>query len=258
MNAIIYAAGRATRLGPEYRDRPKILLEFGGLSLLEWHVRHLAALGLHRGAIVTGHLREPVAALLPALRQRYAVELVEVFNPNFTEGSAISMLASLPEIERAGGSLLLMDGDVLYHEAILRRLIESPHPTVLLIDRDYSTADDDPVLVPVRRGRPFEFKKQWRGRAEEVGESIGFFKVAPADLPALIEETRRRAVGRGRLDSYDEIIRALVRAGRFAREDVTGLPWTEIDFPQDVVVARQKVLPALLAQPASAAPLAGP
>lgn len=257
MNAILYAAGRATRLGSAYRDRAKIMLEFGGHSLLEWHVRHLSALGICRVAVVTGYLREQVASLLPELCRRYTVELLEIFNPNFTEGSAISMLVSLPEIERAEDSVLLMDGDVLYDQAVLRRLLESRHPTVLLIDREYSTADDDPVLVPVRHGRPFEFKKQWRGQAEEVGESVGFFKVAPADLPALIAETRRRAVGRGRLDSYDEIIRALVKADRFAREDVTGLPWTEIDFPQDVVVAQEKVLPALLAQPVSAAPPAG-
>ena len=117
--------------------------------------------------------------------------------------------------------------------------------TALLLDREYSTSDDDPVLVPVKNGRPFEFRKKWTGEADLVGESIGFFKIAPEDLPMLIDETRARAAGREVRDSYDEVLRALVLADRFGYNDVTGMPWTEIDFPQDIWHARDVVLPAL-------------
>ncbi len=78
-----------------------------------------------------------------------------------------------------------------------------------------------------------------------VGESIGFFKIVPHDLPLLIDETRARAAGREVCDSYDDVLRALVLADRFCYNDVTGMPWTEIDFPQDIVRARDVVLPAL-------------
>ena len=37
----------------------------------------------------------------------------------------------------------------------------------------------------------------------------------------------------------------MVLAGRFGFEDVTGMPWTEIDFPNDVGRAREEVLPAI-------------
>ena len=73
----------------------------------------------------------------------------------------------------------------------------------------------------------------------------GDFKISPADFPLLAEETRRRAAGAGRRDSYDDIVRTRVVAGRFGVEDVTGLPWTEVDFPKDVEFARTKVLPAI-------------
>ena len=114
---------------------------------------------------------------------------------------------------------------------------------------NYSTRDDDPVLVPVKNGRPFEFRKNWTGEADFVGESIGFFKIAPADLPMLIGETRARSAGREISDSYDEVLRALVLADRFCYNDVTGMPWTEIDFPQDVLHAQDVVLPALEGRP---------
>ena len=90
-----------------------------------------------------------------------------------------------------------MDADVLYPAQMLERLIRSTHPTALLLDREYSTKDDDPVLVPVKDGRPFEFRKKWTGQADFVGESIGFFKIGPDDLPMLINETRARSAGTG-------------------------------------------------------------
>ena len=33
--------------------------------------------------------------------------------------------------------------------------------------------------------------------------------------------------------------------GTFGYEDITGLPWTEIDFPEDVEKARELILPRL-------------
>lgn len=246
MRAFIYAAGRAMRLGPEFAHRPKILIEFGGKSLLEWHALRLSEAGVQELTIVTGHEREQIAALLPRLAATYGMQIQEIENPDFTEGSVLSFNVSLPAVLSAGDSVLLMDGDVLYPTEMLHCLLRSPHPTTMLIDRNYSTADDDPVLVPLRAGKPFDFVKRWRGDAEQVGESIGFFKVARAELTLLADETRKRIVGAGRLDSYDDVLRVLVQAGRFTCEDVTGLPWTEVDFPQDVEYASHEVLPALL------------
>jgi choline kinase len=40
-----------------------------------------------------------------------------------------------------------------------------------------------------------------------------------------------------------------VLAGRFGYEDVTGLQWIEIDFPADVIRARNKLVPAIIRAP---------
>jgi choline kinase len=179
------------------------------------------------------------------MQSRYGIEIEEMYNADFTEGSALSLYTSLPAIESAREGVLLMDGDVLYDGRLLERLLDSPHRTALLVDRGYPTADDDPVLVPMQKGKPFDFLKRWRGEADSVGESVGFFKVGAADLPLLIAETKARVSGPGRAESYDEIIRALVRDGRFGAVDVTGVPWTEVDFPADIEYANRVILPAL-------------
>lgn len=249
MQAIIYAAGAGIRLKSAFGDLPKVLLEFGGKTLLEWHALRLSEAGVERFTVVSGYKHELIDQALNALRGRYPLDLTSVVNPLFAEGSILSMAASIPLLQSlpAGEPVLLMDGDVLYPTEFLRRLIQSRHQTVLLIDRSYSTTDDDPVLVPVSKGRPFDFVKRWKGEAEIVGESIGFFKVAPADVTELIRLTQSMSVGAGRSASYDDVLRRMVQAGRFALEDVTGLPWTEIDFPGDIEHANRKVLPAIAA-----------
>ena len=242
MKAIICAAGRGVRLGA---SSPKILLEFGGRTLLEWHALRLREVDLEDVVLVTGHLREQIASVLPGISARHGLRIRELVNERFQEGSVLSLATALPELEGSREPILLMDADVLYPAQMLERLIHSGDGTALLLDRNYSTRDDDPVLVPVKNGRPFEFLKNWTGEADFVGESIGFFKIAPEDLPMLIDETRARSAGREISDSYDEVLRALVLADRFCYNDVTGMPWTEIDFPQDVLHAQDVVLPAL-------------
>jgi len=244
----MYAAGVGIRLKPAVPTLPKILLEFGGKTLLEWHAQRLSEANVERLTVVSGYEYQLVDQHLDRLRERYRLDLRSVVNPLFTEGSVLSMAASIPTLQsvRADEAVLLMDGDVLYPRQFLPRLIGSFHRTALLVDRNYSTADDDPVLVPIARGKPFDFVKRWKGKADVVGESVGFFKMAHRDLPELIARTQDMSVG-ARSASLDDILRQMVQAGRFGYEDVTGLPWIEIDFPADVTRAAQEIMPAIAA-----------
>ena len=173
------------------------MLEFGGRTLLEWHALRLREAGVEDVVLVTGHLREQIATVLPGICARHGLSIRELVNERYHEGSVLSLAAALPELEGSREPILLMDADVLYPAQMLERLIHSSDATALLLDREYSTNDDDPVLVPVKNGRPFEFRKKWTGQADFVGESIGFFKIAPDDLPMLMDETRRADCGRG-------------------------------------------------------------
>ena len=80
------------------------------------------------------------------------------------------------------------------------------------------------------------------------GEWIGFSRFDPA-IAAKIARATDRILEAGRRDAlYEDAFREVVVSeppGTFAVEDVTGLPWVEIDFPEDLQKAEAEVLPSL-------------
>jgi len=245
MRALLLAAGRGIRLGPLGLERPKCLLPFEGRSLLARHLECLRALGVSEIAVAVGYRADEVRAELSAAGADLRVRAVE--NPRYERGSVVS-LWTLREALCAGGDVILMDADVLYDAAILARLVERPG-NVFLMDRDFDDTGEEAVKLCLRRGVPVEFRKRVAKDLDHdgVGESVGFFRFGEAVARALAARCAAY-VDAGRLDEpYEEAIRDLVLDDptRFRVEDVTGLPWIEIDFPDDVRRAAEEVLPRL-------------
>jgi choline kinase len=168
-----------------------------------------------------------------------------VYNPDFVQGSVVT-LWSLRDSLCAGGDVLLMDADVLYDYRMLARLIGSTHRNCFLLDRDFEPGDE-PVKLCVRDGRLIDFRKRVEVACDYCGESVGFFRLSQHAAKTLIDAADIY-VKQGRVDQpYEEALRDLLVGGRceFGFEDVTGLPWIEIDFPADVERARAEILPIL-------------
>ena len=239
-HALILAAGIGRRCG---LDHPKALLEFGGRSLLERHLLLLRACGVERVTLAIGHQGDRLRAAARRAAAGLALDFVE--NPRYLEGSVVT-LWTLREALTAGDPVLLMDADVLYDRRMLDRLLGSRHENVFLLDRRFEPGDE-PVKLCVRGGRLAEFRKRVCGSFDYCGESVGFFRFGPEKAAELARLTERY-LERGRGDApYEEAVRDMLLADpdAFGWEDVTGLPWTEIDFPEDVRHARDRILPAL-------------
>jgi choline kinase len=240
--AVLLAAGVGRRLG-QGDPRPKVLLEFGGRSLLARHIDALAAAGVDELTIVTGFEAGQVQRALEALKAPFPIR--RIGNPRFTEGSVVS-LAAAGEVLRGGADVVLMDGDVLYDPLMLRRMLASKAENALLVDRELEPGDEPVKLCFDARGRIVDFRKRPENPGEWHGESVGFFRFSPATAKALADRADGYAA-RAPATEYEEAIRDLMLAEpeRFGAEDVTDLAWTEIDFVEDVEKAREVVLPQL-------------
>jgi choline kinase len=241
------AAGIGARLsGGDDRFSPKALLRFDGKSLLERHIDILRRFGVGPMTLVVGYHRAEIAAEVAALGADGFVRLVD--NPDYRFGSMVSLWAARDALA-AGADVLFMDADVLYHPDLIGRLVHSRHASCLLMDRDFEPGDE-PVKLCLRDGAPVEFRKVVDVAYDTVGEWPGFLRLSPATA-RLVAAALQDLVDAGRFElPYEEAFRRVMLAapaGTFGVEDITGLPWIEIDFPADLERARDVVLPRLRA-----------
>jgi choline kinase len=253
MRAIILAAGRGLRLQQaDERQFPKCLLQFGGMSLLERHLRMLRNAGVEDIVLALGFRHDRVEAELDRLHWQPRPEII--VNPRFDLGSVLTVHTVAAALTR-GGDVLLMDADVLYDERIADALAAGAGPANrVLIDRDFE-AGDEPVKLCLSAGVPVELRKQLAAdlQYDTIGESVGFFRfdeTAARRLAALVAGYVERDCAHM---PHEEAVRDLLRERSqiFEVADVTGAPWIEIDFPVDVLRAAHEVLPQL--QPLRAA-----
>ena len=247
MRAIILAAGRGLRLQmPEAQQLPKCLLRFDGMTLLERHLRMLKGVGVDEIVLALGFHHGLVEAELDRLAWVPRPEIV--VNARFDLGSVLTVHTVAAALTR-GGDVLLMDADVLYDERILTALVVGDAAVNrVLIDREFETGDEA-VKVCVRDGIPIELRKSLAGdlQFDTIGESVGFFRFDQAGA------RRLAALVAGYIDSerahapHEEAVRDMLREGSqvFEITDITGAPWIEIDFPDDVARAARDVLPLL-------------
>jgi len=236
--ALILAAGVGRRLGGdtgEYAGTPKALLDFGGKSLMARHIEILRGVGIDEITVVIGYQAELMRDALDALADGPAI--ASVVNPDFREGSVVSMWAGRAVLQ-SGRPVILMDADVLYDRRLMERLVASRRPGCLLLDRELEPGDE-PVKLCMRGGRIVDFHKRPTEPHEWHGESVGFFRFSPDVAHELAERAEAYVADRRGME-YEEPIRDMIMASpadRFGFEDISGMPWTEIDFPEDVAKA---------------------
>ena len=241
MQAVLLAAGVGQRLGI---DRPKCLLEIGGKSLLERHLEVLATVGIDKLFVVTGHLHEMLDKALGQAAPDFTVE--QIYNPNYRQGSAVSLVAALQQVD-PDQPLLLMDADVLYQPTLLTDLARAKG-NALLVDPDFEPGPE-PVKVCIRNGRVVEFSKSVADdlQCDLIGESVGFFRIEPDSLPALAECCRQAIEKHGVSVPHESALREGMLTGNLPMNSLTtnARAWLEIDFPADVERANNEVLPAI-------------
>jgi len=242
MKAIILAAGIGNRLGESSANKPKSLLEFEGKSLLKRHIDILIANQIEELTIVTGYQSEMIETHL----QDSALPINFIYNDRFTEGSIISLNCA-QEILFSEPEFILMDADVLYDPEMVKRLVNTEIENCLLLDRDFIPGDEPVKICVDKNGRINEFRKKVADDLEFdiQGESVGFFKFNKLIGTSLLGRISDY-LSKGENDTpYEEAIRDLIKTypEQFGYEDVTGVAWIEIDFPEDIEKAKNEILP---------------
>jgi choline kinase len=166
-----------------------------------------------------------------------------VDNPQYAKGSVLSLYAARAYLTEPA---LVMDADVIFPREFLRRLLGVAAPSALLIDRGFKDTGEE-VKLYTRGDRVIALGKKLVPEAwETVGEGVGFFKCGAAAGPEFIR-AMEQVIGSGDgLNEYEDALHMVLQRTHVAAVDVTGLPWTEIDFAEDLRRADSEVLPRVL------------
>jgi choline kinase len=228
--AIILAAGNGSRMGRLTADRPKTMLDVDGRTIIDRQLDALASCGITDVTIVVGYKQHALRAHLG-----HRVRFVE--NARYRETNSLySLWLARTPIEQGS---LIMNSDVLVSPALAARLIDAPVDDSVLVDSTNDLAEEE-MKVKIWQGFAIDFSKELPP-AEAHAENVGMLKFGT--------EGGRRLVGHldalvaaGQTGAWAPMaFRALAQEWPLRAVEADGLPWTEIDFPEDLERARRMV-----------------
>ena len=153
--AVILAAGRGSRLN--HRGRPKPLVPFLGMPLIERAIRGFAACGIKKVLVVTGYKADEVEGFLDGLNKRVSgIDIGYIRNEEWELGNGSSFL-SIKRAKLKGDFILSMCDHVFSKDLMERMLFVSPPKggMCLLVDKRLKNSmvdRDDVTKVIVKNG----------------------------------------------------------------------------------------------------------
>jgi len=239
--AIILAAGSGSRLRPHTADRPKCLLEIDGRSLIEWQIESLAQCGVSDVVAVVGYQADLVRRVI-GNRVRY-IESARYRETN----SLYSLWEARDELERGA---IVINSDVLAAPLLFERLCAAAAPDAVLVDRD-QVCEVEEMRVTIKGDLVVDFGKDLPPEASH-GENVGMIKFGAEAAPRL-RVCLERLIADGHEGAWSPLaFRELAREWPLHVVATEGLPWIEIDYPEDLERARHDIAPAILAREVAA------
>lgn len=238
MRGIILAAGKGSRLNGTAGDKPKCLVEAGGMTLIERQILVLERAGVEDVVVVVGCQAERVRA-----RCGHRVTYVE--NSRFAETNSMYSLWCARTLLHEG--FVVLNCDVLFHPVLLQDLLTCRHENALLLayrEPQQPAFGDEEMKVRVRCGRVVDMSKTMDPE-EADGENLGIVKFGRDGASALVG-IMDALVSAGELRAWaPRAFRDFAQRHALHALGTRGFPWIEIDFPEDYRRALRDVLPEI-------------
>ena len=240
MKAIILAAGYGNRMRPLTDATHKTLLRIGGQTLIGRILDGLRAHAVTDIVVVTGHLADQLETALttayPDLRFTF------VRNLRYRETNNIYSLALAFDVVEFDDDILLIESDLVYEPAVIRRAVESRYPNVALVDRFRSGMDGTVVTVtdnvirsiipPHLQGPSFDFSDKFK--------TLNIYKFSKEFCASVFKKLLSYYTKTIDDNCYYELILGIliyVGQAQIHAEILDGETWAELDDPNDVRVA---------------------
>ena len=238
MIGVILAAGAGTRLNGSDAILPKCLATFDGTTLIDLQMQALRSCGIDDIGVVVGFQADWV-------RRACGPDVRFLENPLYAETNSLySLWLARPLL---GHGFVVLNCDVLFHPAMLSDLLTAQHADALLVsypEQGQPPFTDEEMKVCVRRGRVVDMRKDLPA-VDTDGENVGIVKFSAASAARLIDLLDRRVASGAKRDWAPRAFADFAREEPLFALGTRGLPWIEIDTPEDYRRATSEVFPAI-------------
>ncbi|MBO6144495.1 MAG: phosphocholine cytidylyltransferase family protein [Prevotella sp.] len=241
MIGVILAAGMAKRLRPLTDTKPKCLLQVGERTLLQRTVDAMVQGGISELVVVTGYRGSMLREFLQQHYPQLTIHFID--NVDYEHNNNIfSLWMTRPYTE--GRDFLLMDSDILFDPAIVRRMLAEPG-TALALNR-HELGEEEIKVIVNGDGQVVELSKTC-SISDAIGESVGIEKIAADYSAALFRELEQMIEREGLIDIfYERAFERLIPQGHLFRVvDTTDMFSIELDTVDDFNRAKE-LIPAAL------------
>ena len=239
MQAIILAAGMGKRLKELTSNATKCMVEVNGEMMIHKTLMHLEKLNLNKIVLVVGYEGQQLMDYVNSLGLKTPVEYV--VNDVYDNTNNIYSLYLAKEYLLQDDTLLL-ESDLVYEEAVIRKLVDTPYPSLVLVDKFESwmdgtciTVDEDDNITSFVSKREFDFTK-----TDEYYKTVNLYKFSKNFsekyyVPFL--EAYCNAMGLN--EYYEQVLKVITFLGDLEIKAVklNGEKWYEIDDVQDLDIA---------------------
>lgn len=235
MQAVILAAGTASRLRPLTEHCPKCLLQIGGKTLLERTIEAITGSGINEITVVTGYLKDMIVTFL---NERYPnLTFHFIHNEDYASTNNIfSLWLARTQVE--GKDFLLMDSDI-YCDPLLVRTIARQQETALALNR-HELGEEEIKVIPDADMHVVEISKTC-SISDAIGESVGVERMTADYSAALYKELRLMCEEEGLINVfYERAFERLIPQGHtFKIIDTTDFFSMELDTVEDFNLAQK-------------------
>ncbi len=239
MQAIILAAGMGKRLKELTSNATKCMVEVNGVTMIEKTLGHLEKLGLKRIVFVIGYEGQKLKSYVESLNIKTPLEFID--NDVYYKTNNIYSLYLAKE-KLVEDDTLLLESDLVYEEAVIRKLVDHPYPSLTLVDKFESwmdgtcvTLDEDDNITAFLSKREFDFSK-----TDEYYKTVNLYKFSKEFsqkhyVPFL--EAYCKALGTN--EYYEQVLKVITFLDdpQIKAVKLNGEKWYEIDDVQDLDIA---------------------
>lgn len=234
--AVIIAAGFGSRLASLAPSKP--LIEVCGQPLIAIVARQLAAAGVTRAVVVTGHRASEVESALPAIAERCSIAIEPVRVKDWSVPNGHSVIAGAAAVD---GDFLLVMADHIFSAGILAELMRrhnTGHAVTLAVDRRIASPTLDPDDATfVRLAEDGMIRAIGKHLSQPDAVDCGAFFATPALADAI-----GRSIAEGRPGSLSDGMQWLADRGLAGTMDIGGSWWIDVDEVETYHLAQRELL----------------